>query len=55
MKMDSHGNREQFVGAIIEESLEDRGVLNEITILRTSVEPTTPQARNAMGRAMDLA
>lgn len=41
--MGSYGNTKQFVGAIIEESLEDRSVPNEISILRTSVEPATAQ------------
>lgn len=35
-------NEGHFIGAIIEESLEDRSVLDEVDILKTSIEPVTP-------------
>ena len=35
----------QLTGDIIEESLEDRSVFSEVTILETRIEPVTPEHR----------
>ena len=52
--MGSSRDEGYFVGAIIEESLEDPSVLDEVEILRTSVEPVTPQHQTTWAEQLTL-